>query len=418
MVQQAHQETEHELDPGGYLLLMRHARHRAGNLTAQGKEDLLSVASVLAETLAEQRINLEQIVWTVAGMQKSEEARDTAAFLRVAVWDRARLSRFPQFFRVKGIEMLEAPLPGAYEHMDGLETARDRLKAVKEMVTVRKEAQKIEGITQAPGGRSAVLLVGNDPGISWLAADLVGRPVPMKQGEVVCLRLRQLSSWRLVPPLIQRRRANLLWTISPSDEEAAIQLEAKIKSKMDVAKVLGSVVIAVFTFLLQEFFQNGHRSAPWLVSLYILASAGALYFSTLSFYDRLLMPRRFWGQRLPRARLLRRLPGNSAQPHWLVSRPPSSAAWVLYQNMVRTWRSLFLPATFLVAAGLILLAADALSSSAQAPATRAGGGGVAGTPETVATWDLWPWPTLGLVLTIAVVSGWVYHFRPRLGVQD
>jgi hypothetical protein len=41
---------------------------------------------------------------------------------------------------------------------------------------------------------------------------------------------------------------------------------------------------------------------------------------------------------------------------WLPRRPPSSAAWVVYRNMQRTWFCLFTPADVLVALALLILA--------------------------------------------------------------
>ncbi len=44
------------------------------------------------------------------------------------------------------------------------------------------------------------------------------------------------------------------------------------------------------------------------------------------------------------------------RPKWLVWRPPSSALWVLYQNMIRIWKYLFTGATCCVLIGLLFLA--------------------------------------------------------------
>jgi hypothetical protein len=43
-----------------------------------------------------------------------------------------------------------------------------------------------------------------------------------------------------------------------------------------------------------------------------------------------------------------------------VRRPPSSAAWILYQNMLHVWTFLFTPATVAVGVGLVALAYAAL----------------------------------------------------------
>ena len=70
---------------------------------------------------------------------------------------------------------------------------------------------------------------------------------------------------------------------------------------------------------------------------------------TLFWYDRLLLCRRsgFWSRRSlsPKMTNPRRHAGRSA---------PSSAVWVLYQNMQRTWRLLFVvPATYATGVGIV-----------------------------------------------------------------
>ena len=65
--------------------------------------------------------------------------------------------------------------------------------------------------------------------------------------------------------------------------------------------------------------------------------------------DRLLIPTRFWAELPPRRGDRPR--GGS----WLPRRPPSSSAWVVYRNMMRTWYTLFTMATAQVAVALIVL---------------------------------------------------------------
>jgi hypothetical protein len=77
----------------------------------------------------------------------------------------------------------------------------------------------------------------------------------------------------------------------------------------------------------------------------LLLAALALYLMTMYAYDRLLMPIRFWGEGSRRRRRA-----------WLPARPPSSAAWVLYRNMMRIWYMIFTPATVLVGMAFTLLA--------------------------------------------------------------
>jgi hypothetical protein len=62
------------------------------------------------------------------------------------------------------------------------------------------------------------------------------------------------------------------------------------------------------------------------LSLASLAVAILLYLMTLFWYDRLLMPSRFWGI-LPS--------GKEDAVSKVLRRPPSSALWVLYQTRFR-----------------------------------------------------------------------------------
>jgi hypothetical protein len=86
----------------------------------------------------------------------------------------------------------------------------------------------------------------------------------------------------------------------------------------------------------------------------LLLAAVALYLMTMYAYDRLLMPTRFWAELPPRRGDRRR------GRNWLPRRPPSSSAWVVYRNMMRTWYTLFTPATALVALALGILGAALL----------------------------------------------------------
>jgi hypothetical protein len=108
-----------------------------------------------------------------------------------------------------------------------------------------------------------------------------------------------------------------------------------------------------------------------------------LFLATLYAYDRLLMPSRFWSETPPTKR---------TRLNWLVCRPPSSRTYVLYQNMVRIWQRLFIPATFFVMAGMGLLGYVAL--------------------------DLSWWQGLLAAAAALLVVGWYFISRPRLGTED
>jgi hypothetical protein len=110
---------------------------------------------------------------------------------------------------------------------------------------------------------------------------------------------------------------------------------------------LGGVVLAPGR--LDELSRGGDRWAVYVAAVAFLIAIG-LYLRTMYAYDSLLMPKRYWGEGVPGGRT----------PRWLVRRPPSSAAWILYQNMLHVWTFLFTPATVAVAVGLLALGYAAL----------------------------------------------------------
>ena len=113
-------------------------------------------------------------------------------------------------------------------------------------------------------------------------------------------------------------------------------------------------------------------------------------------YDRLLMPPRFWADTSSTdaaAGEARRIPVFAHRGNWLVRRPPSSSAWIIYQNMQRTWWGLFTPATVLMAGALLVLTV-ALS-------------GVS-----------WGWTLAVCLSLVAGVGGLIAWFRPVIGSED
>ena len=66
-------------------------------------------------------------------------------------------------------------------------------------------------------------------------------------------------------------------------------------------------------------------------------------------YDSLLMPTRFWGEKIPNDK------ERNKKRNWLPQRPPSSSIWILYKIMIRIWKKLFTPAAISVVFGIIFL---------------------------------------------------------------
>jgi phosphohistidine phosphatase SixA len=257
---------------------------------------------------------------------------------------------------------------------------------------LRELAKKIK--TESKRHPSAALLViGHEPQISWIADYLTQRygwlpprvihqQIPIDRGEVVCLSKSGVNkTWRLA------------WSIHPNDKPALAEIREKIKSKMDTAKVMGAFITALIAFTLGQFAGktdvSGSTWALRLATILLLFGAGALFFVSLFFYDTLLMPVRFWAQRSPSAL-------SPSPPDWLVARPPSSSAWVLYQNMMRIWMRTFISATVLVALALLAFCLAILKPS---------------------KWFDW-WPLAAALVGALLLFAWSYASRPRLGAQD
>jgi len=267
------------------------------------------------------------------------------------------------------------------------------------------------------GRPPAVLIVGHQPQLGQLADELsrhkgwVGYRrrrrlrVPLRHGEVACLAFeepRRGRTWRPkdrnVPwwwrQRLRYRAPRVAWTISPADQDALDDVRDKIRSKLETAKLLGGVITVVLAALLALLFDDKKwtalsplRQAGARASAGLLLAAVALYLATVYAYDGLLMPPRFWAELSPRDPLR-----PSRRGSWLVRRPPSSSAWLLYQNMQRAWWGLFTPATACVGIALILLALVI---------TRASG-----------------WVVLASLALLALVAWPIAWFRPVLGSED
>jgi hypothetical protein len=249
------------------------------------------------------------------------------------------------------------------------------------------------------------LLVGNDPLIGWLASKLSGRPTPVARGELICLardpRRRRVFQ---AGTRVGGERWRLSWTISEDGEAETEAIRVKIRSKMNTAAALGTVIVGLTSFLLQDAVQEAPSSKWQWWAFGALGASAMLYFATLFLYDTLLMPSRFWASRFPPKRRTRKGPASV----WArfrygkasVLRPPTSMARVLQANMVQIWTWIFQPATVLVFVGVALFALGATSDNGSAPNVQ-----------------LW-YVSVAIVGIVIVVVAWVAWQRPNLGASD
>ena len=162
-------------------------------------------------------------------------------------------------------------------------------------------------------------------------------------------------------------------------------MREKIESKKKLAEILGGLITFFLGFLLQTLLQadkipeNGRPAVIFSTALFFIGLL--FYIATMYSYDRLLMPVRFWSEM-----------GKYRDHRWLVRRPPSSATWILYQNMIRVWNLMFTPATISVIFGLLVLAIGVFQ------------------PDR---------PTTVILFVVVMVLLLLYHYiRPTLGTED
>jgi hypothetical protein len=408
-----------------YVLLCRHGPHQNRQLLLDKKSKTFpthSVAEVLRERLwfesphGDEPVRLRQVLHAPA-----PEVRQTTAVLGRGLG---------RIHTVGGRKKLELrPPQGATGVTSDSAQPRDRWVPVNEcrMLDVEQfikpgdDTKLVNWLTDVAEGNdpapptcddgpwadvdrpagNAVLVIGHQPHLGWLSDALLRRgrwwrfrsfAVPFSRAELVCLAF-QTPRWTSKRPHWPRRAGRVLWTITPDDARAAENVRDKIRSKMETAKLLSGVITFGLGALLAVLLDPAKWAkitarGPLQVASGLLLVALVLYLATMYAYDRLLMPERFWGEQRPRPTGLLHRGGG-----WLVQRPPSSAAWVLYMNMMRVWRGLFTTATACVVAALGLLSATVLHLG-------------------------WRQVVVIALPTALVAALLVYWFRPILGSED
>jgi hypothetical protein len=312
-------------------------------------EELVAIANVLRETLAQEKVHVTAI-----------RHAPTMIAITHASWLERRL----------GLDDAPDVLTEKHEDLDpqrfmGWPGTAPVDRLVRQLIDLTKQAPRARNTDRA------VLVIGHMPQLGWLAARLMGNrsrwmafvdgfltPLALQNGEVACIALADLRRGRPA--------GRLQWTVGPDETNAIEDLRDKIKSKMDIAKLLGGFITLVLGGVvlapgrLDELSRGGDRWAVYVAAVSFLIAIG-LYLRTMYAYDTLLMPKRYWGEGAPGGRT----------PRWLVRRPPSDAAWVLYQNMLHVWTFLFTPATVAVAIGLLALSYAALEPGLPAGAITA-----------------------------------------------
>jgi phosphohistidine phosphatase SixA len=338
-----------------YVMLMRHGRWMIDasiptrkTLTPDGRGQVEQVASKVQEYIDETRkldhLAIElQCIWHAT----TSEARSTAELLAAGL--------NPNEIKLEPKNKLAPDHTSPYGPVSAIEPL---IKEIIEHFRYREN-------------KCDLLIVGHQPMLGWIAEALSGEAHPIAHAELLCLCFgdapRKRRWWPWPDRRLVHRPAALRWVLTPADptakDDSLAELKEKIRGKMEGAKLLGTFIAAVLGFVLGTLVDetklealDSYHWAALYGSVLMLLAAMWLYFASYYAYDRLLMPIRFWSE------------GGSAgsTPNWLVMRPPSSAAWVLYQNMMRIWGNLFTPAMVLVFFGLVLLGLAVLRASLSA----------------------------------------------------
>jgi phosphohistidine phosphatase SixA len=211
-------------------------------------------------------------------------------------------------------------------------------------------------ITGVPPGCASVV-IGHQPQLTDLATEIAGRlpagVLPIDNSEVACIRIGA--------------EARLVWLLTSKSKDLLVDLRGKVQSKYDVAKfLLGALVVTTGITLGKDLWHVTQLRDRVLVGIALVLALLGVGFTvaTLFAYDRLLMPREFWGGDS----------GDGDPPPWSVKRPPSETAVVLFHEMVHTWTWLFMPAiwTALGASTLFMIAIADHALTARPPGARPG----------------------------------------------
>lgn len=359
-----------------------------GTLTAVGHREAEAVGHALAETL---RSSYPWVRGVAVFYQRPPVGREPEATATVVARELQAAG-----IGIDGPDPWEVCLPSAILVTNDVRRIKDVRKGFRE--NIDSAVKELEGKSSKD---QLILVVANSPQIDWVAERLLEKPVAIGRGEVIGVgHPRRRRQW----PISKRR--DLLWTIGPSEESEIRDLRDKIRSKMDTAKFLGAFITALVTFVLGKRFDTVKgigfqaglpwvQTVLWLITIVGLGLAALLCFAAVVCYDGLLMPVRFW-ESSARSSLFR--PRRPSVVPWLVWRPPSSAARVLQQNMVRVWNRLVV-----LAMGILGIALTAFAVLIVVKPTR---------------YDDLIVPVAVVVAISVVAFGYLIFARPRLGAQD
>jgi phosphohistidine phosphatase SixA len=207
----------------------------------------------------------------------------------------------------------------------------------------------LEEIEKFLRDNDGLFVVGHMPLLSYLLEETTKTTskiiASVERGEILCIKAKPVWGWH---------EYVLCWSISRTDTETFDKVREKVKYKMDTAKLLGGTITLGLGWILTYFPDVVKYCQLDRLQRILLGGAALLFFisialfiATMYHYDSLLMPVRFWGASTSK---------DEEQPPWIVYRPPSSSTWIIYQNMLRIWNRIFMPATYYTGIAFLLLA--------------------------------------------------------------
>jgi len=155
--------------------------------------------------------------------------------------------------------------------------------------------------------------------------------------------------------------------------EDEAQLRDKVRSKIEVAKVLGGAITVTLGWVLTSTSVETRDVKAQLAVFSLLVSL-ALFIALIDAYDTLLMPPAFW-ERWTR---------------------PYCVPWAMHDEMIRAWKRLFLPAALTLGIGLVCLVLAVMQ------------------PTWISWRPGWAVSVAGLVTAAAVVCALVRCGRPAM----
>jgi phosphohistidine phosphatase SixA len=304
-----------------YVMLMRHGEHEAVEsslspkrwLTKKGEEETRAVAErlrfVLRQLDGDDKISIG-VIWRA----HTDEVLATSKLVIEVLGD--LIQSMPEDVKdakdvkvnvnVEDVKDLEPATFKPYKNMETHVHLADKLRYT---LTALMDSKATEPTTTKP---NAILVIGHQPLLGWIAYELLGEAVPIARSELLCFalddvgwlkRLYKYLRWVLSIGLLKRSYGHLCWVLSPSSEAAMEEIKGKIRSKMEIAKLLSVFITTALGFLLgslidqQKMDYLSENQWAFYVSAGLFFTAASLYLATMYAYDRLLMPTRFWGEK-------------------------------------------------------------------------------------------------------------------------